>query len=469
MIVQVLAFLRQLLIAAYFGISRDVDVYVIAYAIVTIIVFTFSTALEFAVVPRLVRARKQGGEEAARTLAVSMFRWACAIGLTASALLIVVTPLLTPIIAAGFDAADRIALDDLVRHFIPWTVLCLPFYVATAQHKARRNFNRVFVAEIVICVVSITILVLLHDRIEVLPWAYAGGYAAALACVLPGTGILPRLGVGQAAETPSAVRNVGELYLANQTGSAMSLVERHFQSLVSVGSIAAVNYSVQITMGLMSLLTFREIYLVPLAETERRDEKLERLLIGLVVLATLLSSFVALMAHDIIEVLFQRGKFDAAATILTASILNVVAFTMIPAAATMPLVRMFQIMERIRLIHVYYLFQAACLGIFGFIFVVVLGWGVRGLAWMMVSDSAAGFIVSAVLAGRCGITVRWGRVGRYAVFVAVVSVLAVLAGREAASWINGAWGRLCFGGITYGAVASAALFLIRARLKVITG
>lgn len=39
---QALAFFRQLLVAAYFGVSRDLDIYVIAYTVAMMFVFSFA-------------------------------------------------------------------------------------------------------------------------------------------------------------------------------------------------------------------------------------------------------------------------------------------------------------------------------------------------------------------------------------------------------------------------------------------
>lgn len=468
-LVQALAFVRQLLIAAYFGVSRDLDVYLIAYAIATMVVFTFSTTFDSAVVPRLVRAQSSDGDLAARSLAVSLFRWSCVFGVAATVLLIVLTPLLTPLVATGFDATHKAALAGMVWGFAPWTILCLPYYAAAARHKAKRDFNRVFGAEIVIGLVSIFLLAIFHGDIRFLPWAYAGGYAAALLLVLPGTGIVPHLGGQSMPETVPTLRNVSELYLANQTGSVTTIVDRHFQSLVPAGGIAAVNYSTQIITGLMGLLTFREIYVVPLAEIDRRDEKLERLIIGLLALAIPLAVLVATMAHDIVEILFQRGRFDAAATDVTASVLQIGVFGLIPAVASNPLFRMLQIVDRISLIHVIYLSNAMFLGAFGYMFVVLLGWGVQGLAWMLLMNGVGSCIVTSMLVGRCGISVRWLRIGRYGAFISVSSGLAFLAAYVVVPWLGGTWARLICGGAAYGLVVFFMYLPIRGRLRTISG
>ena len=58
---------------------------------------------------------------------------------------------------------------------------------------------------------------------------------------------------------------MGNQYLANQMGSLSGLVDRYFQSYLMGGGISALGYVGQIVNNLSSLMTFREIYVVPLA------------------------------------------------------------------------------------------------------------------------------------------------------------------------------------------------------------
>ncbi|MGE5538260.1 MAG: lipid II flippase MurJ [Gemmatimonas sp.] len=466
--VQALAFVRQVLIAAYFGISRDLDVYLVAYAVATIVAFTFSATFDSAVVPRLVQTRAVRGDAGFQSLATALFRVSCGLGLAAAAALIAVTPLLVPLVATGFDVGERGAVSELVWSFAPWVVLCLPYYAAAAWHKSRRAFNRVFAAELLIGVVSIAVLVSVHDRVEILPLAYAAGYGAALVLLVAGTGLLSLSG-GRADGVGAVLRSVGELYVANQTGSVTAMIDRHYQSLVPPGGIAAVGFAGQIITGLTGLLTFREIYIVPLSEHERRDEKLERLLIGLVVLAIPASVFGLCFAYEATDILFRRGRFDADAARVTADVLGVYILSVVPSVVTTPLARMLLIVDRVSWMHLYYLASAAILAAGGYVFVRVLDLGTQGVAWMLLVNAVGGCAAMAVLTGRFGIRPRWGRVLRYAVYAGFAAAVAFLCARLAAAPFVSSWARLAAGTPAYGAVVAMLFFIVRSRLRTISG
>ena len=232
LVVQALAFFRQLLIAAYFGIGRDFDSYVVVYAVATFAVFTFGAIFDSIAVPHLVRVRDKDGTDAARALAAAIFRISVGLGGIASAIFLVAVPVLTPVIATGFSVPEKKGLAELAWYFLPWTLICLPYYAAAARHKMEWRFNRVFVAEIVIIAISIGALALWHDDIEHLPLAYAAGYMAGLLLLIVGAGLVWPKKKSAQPSLRGILRNMAELFGANQSGSLAGMVDRHIQSFV---------------------------------------------------------------------------------------------------------------------------------------------------------------------------------------------------------------------------------------------
>jgi putative peptidoglycan lipid II flippase len=464
LVVQLLAFVRQVLIAAWFGVGRDVDIYVMAYALATFVVFTFAAIFDSIAVPHLVRRREEQGDGAALALAQGIARLSVVIGIGSIALLVIAAFLLAPVIATGFAPAEREALVNFVWYFLPWTLVCLPYYAAAAWHKARWRFSRAFAAEIMVVAVSIAALAIWHDDIRVVPLAYAAGYGAGLLQLSFGSGLWRRGTSHPATSLRAVLRNIGELYLANQSGSVSTLVDRHVQSFVPAGGLAAVNYAAQLVNSLASLLMFREIFVVPLARQEERSARLERLICGLVLVAVPTCAVVICFAPEVVKVLFERGRFDAAATALTGAILRISALSIVIGAINTPLARMFQIVDRIHYTHVMYLSLAIALACFGYLFVGVLDMGVRGVAWMQVMGLAVETMVTAYLVSRCDLHLRWRRVAGYAAFALVASAAASFVALLAASSFNDAWMRLLCGGAGFGLVMVGFYLLARSHL-----
>ena len=464
LLVQVLAFLRQLLIAAYFGVGRDFDAYVMVYTVATVVVFTFAGIFDSIAVPHLVRTRESDGPEAAFALARSIIRLSLLLGCGISLVFLIAVPLFAPIFATGFSPEERADLVNLTWYFLPWTCVCMPYYAAAARHKMEWHFNRVFFAEIVIVVVSIGFLALRHGEIHMLPIAYAMGYAAGLLVLVADIALWRRAGNRISPSVRGVVRNIRELFFANQTGGLASLADRHMQSFLAAGGIGAVNYSSQITSSLATLLSFRDIYVVPLTQQVDRAKRLERLLSGVLLIAVPAAGFIACLAPDVVKVLLQRGRFDAAATTLTADVLRIGAFSLVTSAILTPLARMFQIIDRIHYTHVVYLTVAASTVIFGYLFVIMLGWGVQGVALMQLTSSAATTVVTAYLVDRCGIKLWWRSILGWLVLAAFVSGIASFAALAAVSGLENTWLRLTAGGAAYGSIVLVCYFIARAKL-----
>jgi putative peptidoglycan lipid II flippase len=465
LIVQALAFLRQVLIAAYFGVSRDLDVYVMVYWLATFAVFTFSGIFESITVPHLVRMRKAEGEDAARLLAIAILRISFALGAIASLLLLIATPLLVPIIATGFSPAEKTKIVRLVWYFLPWTLIALPYYAAAASLKSRWRFNSVFLAEIVVVAVSIGVIAIWHDDIRALPVAYASGYAIAFVLLASGGGLWRHASKQPLPSVRPVIRNIAELYLANKIGNVAGIIDRHIQSFVPTGGVAAINYSSQLIMSLSSLLTFREIFLVPLSEVADRTKRLERLLCGVVLLATPLAGFIVCFSFEIVAVLFQRGRFDAAATLLTSEVLRIAAFGLVTGGLLIPLLRMFQIVDRIAFTNVMYVWDALSILTFGYLFVFAFRWGVQGVALAQLASSTTTCLLTGYLVSRCGIAVRWRRVFGNLGFAAAAMLVAYLIAALAASRLDGAWARLLVGGPSYGVVMIIIYGFARSHLS----
>jgi putative peptidoglycan lipid II flippase len=468
-VVQVVAFLRQLLIAAYFGLGRDFDSYVMVYAVATFTVFTFGMIFDSVAVPHLVRVREKYGLEAARALAASVFRISVALGGVASMLFLIAVPLLASIIATGFSVAERGGLAELAWYFLPWNLICVPYYAAAARHKMEWRFNRVFTAEIVVVVASIGALVIWHDNISCLPLAYAAGYGFGLLHLVVGAGLVwPNN--GPRASSRGMLRNIAELFGANQSGSVASVADRHIQSFVPTGGIGAINYSAQLVTALSVLLTFREVFIVPLAQELDRTVKLERLLCGLTLVAIPLTGVVACFAPDIVTILFQRGRFDAAASVLTSEVFRIGAMGIVISALNAPLFRMFQILDRIHLINWIYAAIAISTLAFGYLFVVLLGFGVQGVAWMQLGAAIVGTTVTAYLVSRCGVELNWPRIARHMGFALVITIPAYVAAVIVSGLFQGSWARLIIGGSAYGLIICTFYFIARARfLAVVFG
>jgi putative peptidoglycan lipid II flippase len=462
---QVVGLGRQILIAAYFGLSREYDQYLVVYAVATIVVFSLSPVFDTIAVTRLVKIREIEGDTAFWRNSNRLLLQSLLGGVLFAVALNVVLHLLISVIAAGFNQAERDSVKQLALYFTLWVVIIIPYYAVSVHLKALWRFHWAFGAETVAIIVSAAALWLRHDSIECLPEAYTVGYLAAFIMLLARRGIHFSEGKGCSVELLGGMANQ---HLANQFGSMTGLVDRYYQSYLEAGGISALGYAGQIVNNLSSLLTFREIYVVPLTTEAGRSERLERILQGVVLISIPSVFFVAEFANLIASVLFQRGNFTPEAAALTGDVMRIMAWSLVISSILAPLARLFQILNRISYSHVLYLVSLIGTAIFQYLLVFRFGWGVYGVAWAGLANSAVVTLVVIGLVRRCGVAINWRPVFANALFAAALAGVAA-----AISWplIAGfsAVVALALGGVVFGLIVGMGYFLARARLRLIIG
>ena len=456
---------RHILVAAFFGVSRQYDGYLVIYALATIVVFNLSNVFDSVAVARLVQINESDGvdgfwKSSNRFLVQSAFA-----GVALTVLFLVGLRLALPIFAAGFSDSEREYVLDLSKYLVPWVLIIIPYYALCAHLKAQWQFQWVFGSEIVTVIVSIAVLWSWHDTIIALPLAYFAGYLVSSAV------LLYRRGLRRTEKDVAAIGFAGNLaaqHLANQIGSVNGLADRYYQSFLATGGISSLGYAGQIINNLSSLLTFREIYIVPLSVEAGRSEKVERVLKGVVLISIPVAAFIFAFAGPITSVLFQRGQFDATAVAVTSGVLGILGLTLVSSSVLAPLQRIFQITNRIAFTHAFYASWLLGTLFFQYLFVFVLKWDVRGFAIASVINSTFVTVVVAILVRQCGVVIVWRRVFSYMLYAAAIAVPAIFVARFVSSSLADIW-KLVVAGSIYGAIIVAAYLIIHRRIRAITG
>jgi len=428
-VIQIIGLLRQVLIAMYFGVTRELDIYFMTYTIAMMVVFTFGTIFDTVGIPHLVRTREEDREESFRKLTGSIFTFSLLLTFLLSIIFIVFLPYLAKLVAAGFSMEDKKELQTMGFYFLPWLLIYLPYYALSSFYKSIRNFNIIFIAETIVSSVSFLTLFIYHPRTNALPITFFAGYFFGfLILFILSFKYFHRIGKIFSDNMKKVYKNFFELFGVNQIGSLTSIVERFFQSFLASGSISALSYASTLTTQMSSFFSFREIFIVPLSSGDKEDkkDKLERVVIGLSVLIIPIMIFVAYYSEEILAILFKRGKFDANALTMTSSALSIYALSLLPAIAGTPVFRMFQVIDRIKNTGFIYLLGAVNFIIFGAIFIFYLKLGIVGMASTVAINSYVSSCFSIYLLHKNGITLNFFRVMKYIAYAILVAIAGII-------------------------------------------
>lgn len=459
--IQILAFLRHMVIAAAYGVSRELDVYTLVNMVATIVVFGFASIFDNVSIPRLTVLHSQDNEAEFKLLAGRILGFSIVASLAVSLVFLLAVPLLSPAIGAGLRPEERIAMQTLSWPFLLWTFCGIPYYALCSFYKSRWRFKRVFGAEVLITASSLLSLLSWHDRIEQLPLAYGAGYLLGLLSLLPNAGVSCRMPVWRHEDMRRFYRNLLELFGANQVGNLAAVVERFLLSHLQQGALSAYSYAGLIVNNTSSLLSFREIFIVPLSEPAQREQRLERILIGLSLLAIPAGACLSTFAEPVIRILFERGRFDARAVAMSAELLQLYALALWPAMLTAPMERLFQVLDRIKLTAWKYVVTSVTTLLVGVVLVLWLHMGLRGFVLTLVVSCYLTMFSVAVLLSYCRIRIRWSYLARYVLFACLVAGVASYLSIKVGIGGQLLWQTIAGGCVFWGVIGAGYLIIHR--------
>jgi putative peptidoglycan lipid II flippase len=453
LVVQLLAFVRQLVIASAFGIDRTMDLYLLLFSVAGIVAFGMGAVMENAAVPRLVPMIEAGDRATFRAAATRLMLLCVLMSVAALAVFAAAVPIFAHFIATGLTAGEKAEMLRIAPWFAPWILLSIPFYGAGCLLKSERRFPRFFAAEIIVTVVSLVVITLWQSHVGAIAMAYGLGYGIGLLSMLLGGGV--RMGTMRGAPSLGLRRQIFRVFGANQVSTLTTLADRFLQSQLPPGAISASSYSNLIAQQTANLLGFRDAFMVPLSQQAERSRKLERAMAGLALLSIPVAVFIWHEARPIVGLLLERGRFDRAAGDLTALFLAWQAIAIPFGVVGLPMFRMLQILDRMRYTAYVLLAIAAMTLSFGSIALFWLKAGIVGYAAAATLTSCLTIVLTGIFLHRSGMRLEWLWVARHAGAALTASVAAAALMAQFQTEAHLLWG-LLRDGLIYGAVLGLA-------------
>ncbi|UGY94962.1 lipid II flippase MurJ [Streptomyces gobiensis] len=417
-----LGLVRDQTIAHLFGAGSGTDAFLVAWtvpevastlliedAMALVLVPAFSLALSRRALLRTGRARP--GPDPVRSLVSATFPWLFAVLAGAAGLLAVGAPLFVRILTPGLE--DPSLAVDCTR----LTAVTVLTFGTAGYFSAALRAHRSFVPPATIYVAYnlgiIATMLTLHSLFGVRAAALGVAAGGTLMVLVQLPAFVRRLSVrahggsGRRHRTApttdrAALLSLGLLapvVLFALSRQAQVLVERFFASTLPAGAISHLNYAqkvAQMPMVLSLMICTVTFPVVARAmadgEADRARRRVERdlTLAGVVVL--LGAAYVVAYAPQIIELLFERGAFEARDTTATASVMRVYALGLLGHSLVGALVRPF-----FSAAHPTW-YPAAAMAV-GLLITVTAGavaaphWGIHGIA----AANAAGITATALL------------------------------------------------------------------------
>ncbi len=350
-----MGFAREVINARYYGTQWQMDTFLAAATIPTIIFGLFNGALVSALVPVFSEYFTHGRNDDAWRLANTIINVLVLVLLAATAVGWFCAPYYVPFVAHGFNAPQ---MGQAVR-MTQWMMLSIVGTSLAGVLAALLNAQRKFVFSamqgIALNVVTITSVVVLFPRqpnneIYALVYGSAAGLMAQLLVQLPPFLALRRYRFEIDLKHPGLKRvyeMIGPIIVGSAAGQVALFFDRFFASSLQPGYISSINYASKLVNFPQQIFaTAIATVIFPLLATQfaasnrsgiRRTMSLGLRLVLFITIPAVCG--LVMLAHPIVQTLFERGSFDAHATDLCAELLPFAAVGLISIAANIILSR----------------------------------------------------------------------------------------------------------------------------------
>lgn len=348
----ILGFMREVVNARYYGTQWEMDTFLAAATIPTILFGVFNGALVSALVPTFTEYITHGREDEAWDLANTIIN-SLAIVLTLGAIVgWFAAPLYVPIIAHGFPAPQMGVAIHMTRSLMPSIVAVSLSGVLAAMLNAYHRFRATAMTGIAINLVTIGGVMLWNNHYGIFALVYGTlwGLLAQVIVQLPSFLSIRKYRFTINLHHPG-LRTMwtllGPIVIGSAAGQLALFFDRFFASTLHPGYIAGINYVTklvnfpqQIFAAAIATVIFPLLAAQFARENTRgvaRSAVTGLRLVNFITVPSVCALIV--LAHPMVQTLFERGTFGPQATTLTAGLLPYAAVGLVALAANVVLTR----------------------------------------------------------------------------------------------------------------------------------
>ncbi len=334
MLSKVLGFLREVLVARGFGASQDSDIYYTATNGIIIVMGLLGSGLQTTLVPIFTEVKRKYGREGKNKFFSNIMSITLIITMLLMAIVFVLARPYVKILAMGFEGKVFDAVVYLLRLGLPMIIFLSFTYVSNAYLQSDQVYGPHALMGIPYNFIFI-IYLLVQRRPTVVGMMICTLVAASSQFFIQIPALkqrnlkfkfAPQLRDEHIKQT---FKLVMPIILSSAVYQLNMLIDRSLASKLAEGSVSSLNYASKVNTMVISVfvVAITSVVFPKLAKAfeERNQKSIGELfansvnLVALVVLPATVGMMI--LAKPIVEVLFERGRFDANATLLTSGAL----------------------------------------------------------------------------------------------------------------------------------------------------
>lgn len=325
--VKIVGFIKQAVIAAYYGTSGDVDRFLLVSELMENLGVAIFSAIAISFVTLYVDIKNRKGEEGGAVLTSNIFVAFLPILIIAIVLVVLFSDQIAIIVAPGYSGADKILISQYIKLFSLTIINMFIFYLGNAVLEAEKQFFPGKIVGVIRSVSIILAVVVLSDKMGITALIIGTMVYYLLESVF--ILICVKRKMNFRLDKPFRDRNFIEilklgwpLFISYGTVQIQSIVDKAIGSGLPEGSISALSYSGYLYNTTHSILigglctvifSYFTSYVAEKKETTLLNVLYKAIKILCIVLVFITVCYIG-YAEDIVEIVYQRGEFGQEST-----------------------------------------------------------------------------------------------------------------------------------------------------------
>lgn len=328
---KLIGFVREMVMANYFGTSYVTDAYVMATAIPSVIFGGILVSVSTAYMPTFSKITESNGIEKSNKFTSEIMNLVFLISLISGVVGFIFSDQIVGIFASGFEGETA----QLTSFFVKITFSYVIFSSMSGILDAYLQYKGFFLPPILtgyllsICTI-VAIVVCAHTSYYYLPFGMLVGYLLRFICIFLISkkntfSYIPSFRFNK------AVREILALMVPVFLGTSLIKINAYINKALATGlgegSVSALNYAnllnsmiVTVTITILTTIVYPKLVRANSLKDYQRFNKILDMGFYIVIMITLPLSLGAMAYSDqLVKVVYERGAFDEAATLITGS------------------------------------------------------------------------------------------------------------------------------------------------------
>jgi len=330
-----LGFIRQAIIAAYYGVSSQTDAFFLAQNMPSLLLPAVCTALSTAFITIYVSKLIKDGEKEGNNFASSAIVFNLIVAGVLSLLIFIFSPFIVKVFAPGFDKETLLLATKLTRIVMSIFAFTMLQYMLDAVLKSNKFYIGSQITGILYNLIIISITLMIGNKFGVygLTWTFVIGHIAQsiLLIILSKKKLefkFPKLGMND--DIKQMFKIAIPILIGNSVVQLNNIVDKMLASYLEKGAVSALSYSNTLNSFVITIIiTSLSTVLYPtMADYISRDDKnnlinsISNSIIMLVLVLAPISIITSIYSRDVVSIAYGRGSFDINAIMLTSSALR---------------------------------------------------------------------------------------------------------------------------------------------------